>query len=442
MAKKFANTPAKRFLKLTGMTARVAGKYTAAKIKTSLGGADNKEENQSRMYADIGEQVLQTLGEMKGAAMKAGQIVSQMRHLFPPEFAEKIAQLQKNSEPMPYELIAAQVQSQLGFTPDKLFKKFDKKPFAAASIGQVHCAVTHDNRDVVVKVQYPGVKKSCQSDLVHLKRMFTLSGLLKIDKTALNEIFTAIEEKLMDELDYESEAKNLREFRAFHQGDSRIIIPQVIEEYSSECVLTLTAEMGDSFDDLLSGKYTQQQINQLSVVLVEAVLREVLFCQKAHCDPHPGNFAFNQQGQVIIYDYGCVADIPRFVIDGYIDVVYASLDGEFDKVDAMLVDLGVRNPNEPPLSADLYRKWFKAFILPILEEPDVNKLVTTIQAEINAHMEEFIQLRGTFQPSVETLFLNRIIVGHFLNLVQMGVDIDLKPIVYAHLFETDEPEEH
>lgn len=434
MAKKFANTPTKRFFKLTGMTARVAGKYTATKIKSSLGGG-NSEEAMSQMYADIGEQVLQTLGEMKGAAMKAGQIVSQMRHLFPEEFAEKIAHLQKNSEPMSYELISAQVQAELGFIPDKLFKSFEKTPFAAASIGQVHRAVTHNNREVIVKVQYPGVKQSCQSDLVHLKRMFALSGILKIDKEALNNIFRAIEEKLMEELDYKTEAANLHLFNDFHKDDPLLVIPKVLDEYSSECVLTLTAEMGDSIDELRKKSYSQAQINQLAVVLVKAVLREVLFLQKAHCDPHPGNFAFNKNGQVIVYDYGCVANIPPFVIDHYIDIIYASMDGEFDKVDAMLVALGVRNPAEPPLSESVYRSWFNDFIVPLLEEPHAGKAIVRVQAAINAHMEEFIRVRSAFQPSVETLFLNRIIVGHFLNLAQMGVDVDLKPIVYEHLFD-------
>jgi predicted unusual protein kinase regulating ubiquinone biosynthesis (AarF/ABC1/UbiB family) len=435
MAKKFADTPGKRFIKLTGMTAKVAGKYAAGKIKSSMSDEAKKEEQRSQMYADIGDQVLQTLGEMKGAAMKAGQIVSQMRHLFPEEFADKIAHLQKNSEPMPYELIARQIQLELGFTPDKLFREFDKVPFAAASIGQVHKAVTHNGDNVIVKVQYPGVKKSCQSDLVHLKRMFALSGILKIDKQALNEVFVAIENKLMEELDYVTEARNLNQFREFHSADPLLVIPRVYSDFSSECVLTLSEEMGDSLDELDDKSYTQEEKNQLALVLVKAVLREVLFFGRAHCDPHPGNFAFRHDGSVIIYDYGCVADIPPFVIDHYIDVIYASIDGEFHKIDDMLLNLGVRNPQEQALPAEMYQTWFADFIRPVMEEPNAGKAIQRIQQAINQHMEEFIRIRGVMQPSVETLFLNRIIGGHFLNLAQMGVDVDLKPVVYSHLFE-------
>ena len=437
MPKKFANTPARRFLKLTGMTARVAGKYTSTRLKNSLGVSDNADESMSAMYTEIGEQVMQTLGEMKGAAMKAGQIVSQMRHLLPEEFADKIALLQKSSPPMPYELISAQVQAELGFPPDKLFKAFEKKPFAAASIGQVHRAETHDGHDVIVKVQYPGVKQSCRSDLVHLKRMFTLSGLLKIDKEALNDVFKAIEKTLMAELDYQAEAKNLEEFRVFHSEDPSLIIPRVYEEYSSECVLTLSAEMGDSMEDLSRKAYTQEQKNHLAVVLVKAVLREVLFRQKAHCDPHPGNFAFTPEGKVIIYDYGAVAEIPASVIDHYIDIIYACMEGEFDKIDGMLLDLGVRNPAEPPIPAATYKSWYNDFIIPVMEEPDAGQAIIKIQSAIKVHLDEFFRLRGVFQPNVETLYLNRIIGGHFLNLAQMGVDVDLKPIVYEHLFEDE-----
>jgi len=435
MAKKFADTPSKRFIKLTGMTARVAGKYTSAKIRSSFADESQKDEHLSKMYAAVGEQVLQTLGEMKGAAMKAGQIVSQMRHLFPPEFADQIAHLQKNSEPMAYELIAAQVQNELGFIPEKLFKHFDKVPFAAASIGQVHKAITHQGQSVIVKVQYPSVKKSCQSDLVHLKRMFALSGILKIDKAALNEVFDAIEKKLMEELDYQAEAENLRQFKAFHQQDSNLIIPTVFDDYSSECVLTLSEELGDELSELSAKHYSQDEINHLATVLVSAVLREVLFFNKAHCDPHPGNFAFTKQGKVIVYDYGCVADIPAFVIDHYIDIVYAAFEGKFDTIDAMLIDLGVRNPAEPALPAELYASWFKDFIVPVMQEPNAGIAIVSIQEAVKNHMDEFIRIRGVMQPSVETLFLNRIIGGHFLNLAQMGVDVDLKPIIYSHLFD-------
>ena len=438
MAKTFANTPGKRFLKLTGMTARVAGKYTSTKIKSTLKSDQVKEEVYSEMYAEIGEQVLKTLGEMKGAAMKVGQIASQLSHMLPEEFASKLTQLQKHSEPMPYDVIARQIKRELGYEPEKLFKRFEKEPFAAASIGQVHRAVTNDGREIVMKIQYPGVYESCRSDLIQLKHLFSLSGLMKIDKESLDEVFDEIEEKLMQELDYQTEADNLREFKAFHQDFNKVVIPEVIDEYTTERILTLTYEHGHSLEELAENNYSQEEINGLAVVLVEAMLREILYNEKAHCDPHPGNFAFRKSGELIIYDYGCVADMRDMVIDHYIDIITAGLNGEFHRVDDMLLDLGVRNPNESRVDAAIYEAWWNDFVVPVLEEPELKTIVNKIQQGIKKHMTTFIRLRGSFQLSADTLFLNRVLSGHFLNLAQMGVDIDLKPIVLDHLFDDEE----
>lgn len=437
MVKSFANTPAKRFLKLTGMTARVAGKYTKTKIKNTLSSEAEKDQAWSEMYAEIGEQVLQTLGEMKGAAMKVGQIASQLSHLLPEEFAEKLTKLQQHSAPMPYEVIATQIKNELGFPPEKLFKQFDKKPFAAASIGQVHKAVTHDDRDIVIKIQYPGVYESCQSDLVHLKRLFSFSGLMKIDKKSLDDVFDEIEKKLLEELDYHAEADNLRAFKLFHKDFDKVIIPEVINEYTTERVLCLSYEHGDRIDELKQKDYTQQEINELAIVLIEAMLREILYNEKAHCDPHPGNFAFRKDGKLVIYDYGCVADMRDMVIDHYIEIFTAGLQGKFDVIDDMLLKLGVRNLKEPAVAAETYKMWFNDFVIPVLQEPDLLQIIEKVQIGIKQNMELFIRLRGSFQLSADTLFLNRVLSGHFLNLAQMGVDIDLKPIILEHLFDDD-----
>lgn len=433
--KKFANTPAKRFMKLSGLTVKAASKYSTTRLKHAMHNDQGKKDAAySEMYAQLGEQVLQTLGEMKGAAMKVGQIASQMRHFFPDEFSEQIAKLQKQSAPMPFSIIQAQVQHSLGFPPEKLFKSFSEQPFAAASIGQVHRAVTRNGQDVIVKVQYPGVAQSCVSDLTHLKRLFSLSGLLKVDKQALDDVFIEVKNNLLRELDYCQEAVNLAEFAIVHGKDERIVIPQVVEDYSSEQVLTLSYEPGLSMDELRDQGFSQEQINGFASTLVEAMLREVLEHERAHSDPHPGNFAFRENGQVVIYDYGAVADMSDLVIDRYIDIVEAALFDEFENIDQLLLDLGVRHPAETAVAPMVYQRWFNDLLLPALEEADAGKAITKIQAGVKEHMNEFMQYRGVFQPCAETLFLNRVIGGHFLNLAQMGVDVDLKPLVRSYIF--------
>ncbi len=439
MAKKFADTPTKRFLKLTGMGVKVAGKYGKTKLKTAFSGdaADNKEA-MATLYGEMGEEVLKTLGEMKGAAMKVGQIASQLRHLLPDEFAEQIAKLQKESPPMPFEVIEQQIQQSFGFPPDQLFQSFDHAPFAAASIGQVHKAITRDGEEVIVKVQYPGVQQSCRSDLTQLKRIFSLSGLIQTDKAALNRVFDEIESHLLEELDYEQEAANLQEFTRVHADDPNIVIPTVIDAYSNPFVLTLSYEPGIAMEQL-HAQFDQPFINQLAATLVTAMLREILYHERAHCDPHPGNFAFRENGQVVIYDYGCVADISDLVIDHYIDIVDAALAGDFSGTDDSLIKLGFRQPDTEAVDDAVYQRWFDSFITPLLEETSATKAVERVQSQVTQHIPEFHRYRTHFRPCADTIFLNRVLSGHFLNLAQMKVDMDMKPLIKSMLFEEDSP---
>ena len=441
MARKFADTPAKRFFKLGSMSARVAGKYTGNRLKTLFADDDARRQSQAALYDEIGEQVAETLGQLKGAAMKVGQIASQLQHVLPEEFTRQIARLQQQSPPMDYAVIARQIQCELGFLPEQLFARFEPAPFAAASIGQVHRAITRDGREVVVKVQYPGVYRSCQSDLVQLKRLFSLSGLLKMDKAVMDSLFADIEANLMAELDYRQEAANLKHFRAFHAGFPDIVIPEVIEDYCSGAVLCLAYEPGDSFASLQDKGYSQQQINRCAINLVAAILREVLYNNRAHCDPHPGNFAFRPDGSVVIYDYGAVTDVEDWVIDHYIDILQAAIEQRFDAIDAKLLALGVRNPEVEALPVEWYRQLYVDFIAPALQETCLDTLLAEAQPKIRQQMPQWFALRAAFQPNAATMFLNRVIGGHLLNLAQLGVDADLKPVILSHVFDEEPADE-
>ena len=428
--KTFADTPNKRLLKLSGMSVKVAGKLGGHKLSGLLG----RQQDEDALYAALGEEILSTLGQMKGAAMKLGQIVAQMRHLLPDSLAEQLAKLQYYAEPMDYSVIAAQIKTSLGFAPEQLFAYFDPEPFAAASIGQVHKARTHQGEEVVVKVQYPGVKRSCHSDLIQLKRLFKLSGLLQVDQDALDEVFTEIEAGLLRELDYRQEADNFKRFAKFHANNPYIVIPEVFDDLSSDVVLTLKLELGDPLHQLKELGYSQEEKNTLALHWMESVLQEVVQMGEAHCDPHPGNFAFRKNGQIVIYDYGLTADMQGLVIDHYLDLYESAIDGEFDKVDDILIRLGVRDEKHAAVDADIYKDWYQCFFLPFIQETDMSQVLANLQQEIDKHMQQFIAMRGVFKPCAETIFINRIMGAHVLNLAQLGISVDLRPLFSRYFY--------
>ena len=230
---KHASSPSKRFLKLAGMTASIASKSVVNSIRNRNADEEQKNAARSQLFQDIGLQIADTLGEMKGAVMKVGQIASQYKDIFPPEVAKAIAKLQSQAPAMPFAAIQQQVEKELGKPLKDLFSSFEIEPFAAASIGQVHRAVLPNGQAVVVKVQYPGVDQACESDLKQVRLALRLMGVLKIDRKLQDQLFQEIHDSLMAELNYEIEAQNLEVFKAFHEKlDAQIIIPNVFKAYS------------------------------------------------------------------------------------------------------------------------------------------------------------------------------------------------------------------
>ena len=296
----------KRFLKLAGMTASVAGNFAKGRVKGLFQGEEARTRDTQLANAQNGARIAKTLGELKGAAMKFGQLASTAKDLLPNEVVAAMTSLQGDAPPMPYEVIAAQIESEFGSPVERLFDWFDPEPFAAASIGQVHRARTDDGREVVCKVQYPGVDRSVDSDIAHLKLALRASGLIAFRRQAMDAVFDEMRLRLHEEIDYTNEARNVRNFRRLHEGDAHIIIPDVVGERSSGRVLTLTYEPGDAFDQLEAAGYDQQTRNLLGERLTHMVYRQLFGLHAVHADPNPANFACRKNGDLVVYDFGCV----------------------------------------------------------------------------------------------------------------------------------------
>ena len=143
-------TKGRRFFKLAGMTAQVAGSYATTRIKSIFQSEESAESDLKAAHERNGGRIARTLGELKGAVMKVGQMASIAGDILPKELAEALRGLQRQAPPVDYEVIAGQIERELGAPPESLFKRFDRAPFASASIGQVHRATTDDGREVVV----------------------------------------------------------------------------------------------------------------------------------------------------------------------------------------------------------------------------------------------------------------------------------------------------
>lgn len=421
---KSSSTPSRRFMKLASMTASIATKTVSNSIRNFNADEEQKNKARSQLFQDIGLQIADTLGEMKGAVMKVGQIASQYKDIFPPEVARAIAKLQRQAPPMPFAEIKQQVEKELGQSLDKAFKHFDEQPFAAASIGQVHKATLPNGTVVVVKVQYPGVDTACESDLKQVRLALRLMGVLKVDKKLQDRIFKEIQDSLHEELNYEIEAQNLTVFKTFHQTlDNKIIIPNVYPEYSTRRVLTLSLEAGESIETASTWDLSVR--NEIGRRLVLALGQQMFFLKRFHCDPHPGNFAFREDGSVIIYDFGGVKTLSNEIISHFKTLVragrqkdIASIENELTALDA-LAEKG-KFPEE------LYKEWLEVLLRPLTTMYDF--------AENSAHHDGMKLVRKSlkywdvFKPSPDTLMVNRTISGQYWNLIHLKVHDDLNDV--------------
>ena len=313
----------------TASVARIGGRtgrdYALHRARRVFADSERRAELDTEFELRTAEQIAETLGHMKGAMMKLGQMVSYLDAGLPPHVREALAQLQADAPPMSAELAAGVVESELGAPPEVIFAEWDPIPIASASIGQVHRAMTADGRAVAVKVQYPGVDKAIESDLGSANLLFGGLGML-FPGLESGPIVEEIRERLIEELDYRVEADNQRLFVEAYRGHPTILVPEVVGELSSRRVLTTELADGVRFEEMLT--WSQEERDLAAETIFRFVFRSLYTLHAFNGDPHPGNYLFQGDGKVVFLDFGLVkrytaeemevssSMIRSFVLDG------------------------------------------------------------------------------------------------------------------------------
>jgi predicted unusual protein kinase regulating ubiquinone biosynthesis (AarF/ABC1/UbiB family) len=248
-------------------------------------------------------QVAQALGNMKGALMKVGQMLSYLDEGLPEPLRDALAQLQQDAPPMSADLAASVVEQELGRPPDAVFAEWDPIPIAAASIGQVHRAITREGDAVAVKLQYPGVDDAIKADLDNAGVFF--SGMkMMFPAMETGPIVEEVRARLVEELDYRREADNQRFFVNAYAGHPFIHVPAVIDDYCTGRVFTSELAEGVRFEDVES--WSQEERDLAAESIYRFVIRSMWRLHAFNGDPHPGNYLFRPGGHVTFLDFGLV----------------------------------------------------------------------------------------------------------------------------------------
>jgi len=296
------NTSTRRALSVASMGAGVAGSYIGYFLQRAFLGKAGGAAKLSSTHTRAARRMRDELQALRGPAMKIGQMLSLQTGTLPDETLAELAMLQMEAPGMHPSLVRVQFKRSLGHEPEEVFKEFTPKPFAAASLGQVHHAVTRDGELVAVKIQYPGIRQAIENDFKLFRAVSKpaqASGY--IPKLAIDEM----EQQILAETDYHREADNIEFFQKHLAPLSFVQVPRVLHAVSSDKVLTMSLMPGRHLEDFLARRPSQKLRNQLGAHLFELFYFQVLKVEALHADPHWGNYLFND-GSIGLVDFGCV----------------------------------------------------------------------------------------------------------------------------------------
>jgi predicted unusual protein kinase regulating ubiquinone biosynthesis (AarF/ABC1/UbiB family) len=294
---------AARNAQLAAIGARSGAAYAVHRTRLATAPRARREELEAEYQLRTAAQVADALGNMKGALMKIGQMASYLDDGLPQPVREALASLQQDASPMTPELCARVVRAELGDDPARVFADWEPEPIAAASIGQVHRAVTHSGIPVAVKVQYPGVDEAIRADLVNTDLLFRVLAML-FPGLEPGPLVGELRERLTEELDYTVEASNQRFFADAFAGHPFITVPRVIDELSARRVLTTELAVGARFAEVEG--WSQAERDLASEAIYRFVFRSIYQLHAFNGDPHPGNYLFEPGGHVTFLDFGLV----------------------------------------------------------------------------------------------------------------------------------------
>jgi predicted unusual protein kinase regulating ubiquinone biosynthesis (AarF/ABC1/UbiB family) len=343
------NLRLRRGLATLQLAARGGARYAGSAPRLFAAAGQHRQQLRNDLALQTAEDVANTLGTMKGVLMKLGQMASYIDNGLSPGVRRTLSRLQDSVPPMSPELAASVIEEELGHPPEQAFARWDPEPIAAASIGQVHRAITHDGRAVAVKVQYPGIAETIAADLGNvalLRRMLRITAPSQDVDALLGEL----RDRVLEELDYRREAENQRQFAAYYEGHPTILIPGIVDELSTRRVVTSELADGARFAELAT--WPQAERDLAAETIYRFVFRSLYELHAFNGDPHPGNYLFHGGGRVTFLDFGLVRHFTEVELEPLMQMArYLCVDHDPEEFRRSLVKAGFLRA-DAPLSTD------------------------------------------------------------------------------------------
>jgi predicted unusual protein kinase regulating ubiquinone biosynthesis (AarF/ABC1/UbiB family) len=369
------------------------------------------------------------LSHMRGAALKLGQMLSMDPGVvLPAEMASILASLQADARHMAPHQLSRVLDAEWGEGWRSRFARFDEVPFAAASIGQVHRAQSLDGRDLAIKVQYPGVRDSIDSDIDNIASLFRLPGLMPPGMD-LAPLLTEAKRQLHDEADYEREAAWLVRFGALLSGSADFLVPAHVPEFSTPRVLAMSFVESVPLDAL--AQEPQETRDRVAERLIVLVMRELFAFRTMQTDPNLANYRFEpQSGRIVLLDFGAVRAFDVALSEDFRALLSAGLDNEREAIRAAMLKIGYFGEQTPAMQRELIIRMFQTAMVPLRQPTPFDFKASDLLERLRSMGQTIGTDRDLMHvPPAETLFLHRKIGGMYLLAAKLRARTDLGRIV-------------
>jgi len=401
-----------RGAKLAGATSKGAARFVGTRFK-SFASPERSEEFLDGFHEKTAQQLVEMLGEMKGAAMKLGQVASFYEFGAPTEYMstyrDALTMLQNSAPPMDPAASRRVIEEEFSRPVEDVFETFTDEAVAAASIGQVHRATLPGGQPVAVKVQYPGVDDAVRSDIKNVSAMSKLAVAIAPNLDP-KEVADEVKERVLEELDYRREAKNQQKFAALYADHPYIVVPEVYMDYCHTRVITQEFIEGEPFMEAFDKPFAVR--NRIAEIVFRFFYGSLNRFMLFSADPHPGNYLLMGDGRVAFLDYGLVRAIDPGTHELLIETSLALIENDKERGRVALEGMGILSRKTPEI--DAIWEHLRDMNRPILEDRRVKlsaQLVADLgRAGFDPRSKAFNELRKIGFPAVMVTF-NRMSFG-------------------------------
>lgn len=421
----------RRLSRLTGAATAATARHALQKLREVITPPGEQEAQRASVVRRTAQDVVNVLAELKGAALKVGQLMSLEPQLLPQDLREALTHLQRTVPAMPYAQVQKVIQEAFGEPVDKVFASFDPEPMGAASIGQVHRATAPDGTALAVKVQYPGVADSIDSDVDNLASVLRVARMVT-SGVPLEEYLEGLRKTLKRETDYQAEADNLVRYGQRFTVFPWVRVPRAFPELTRRTVLSMERMEGRQLDEHVR-EVDPARRDEIVGRWVEFFMRSMHELHTLHADPHPGNFMVDAEGRLVLLDFGCMCDFDPHFPNGLLDILRAQWRGEAERLPALFNGLGFGGGKAAPVDGEALYEWLEILLEPLLKDAAFDFGNWDLESRAARFVLDHPALM-TFTPPKPALFYFRVCMGVRGILARTGARVN----VYRQVRDLDQ----